>query len=35
MVDRLDSRFKYVLEERDSSWFNDKVYDYLRITKQP
>ena len=30
MVYRLDNRFKYALEVRDSSWFNDKVYDYLK-----
>ncbi len=30
MVYRLDNRFKYALEVRDSTWFNDKVYDYLK-----
>ena len=30
MVNILDTRFKYALEVRDSSWFNDKVYNYLK-----
>jgi uncharacterized protein YecE (DUF72 family) len=30
MVYRLDNRFRYAIEVRDSSWFNDKVYDYLK-----
>ena len=33
MVYRLDNRFKYAIEFRDSSWFNDKVYDYLKDNK--
>ena len=33
MVNRLDNRFKYALEVRDSSWFNDKVYDFLKDNK--
>jgi hypothetical protein len=32
MVNELDNRFKYALEVRDYSWFNDKVYDYLKDT---
>ena len=30
MVNKLDNRFKYALEFRDSSLFNDKVYDFLK-----
>jgi uncharacterized protein YecE (DUF72 family) len=30
MVKKLDSRFKYALEVRDESWFNDNLYDFLR-----
>jgi uncharacterized protein YecE (DUF72 family) len=33
MVNKLDNRFKYALEVRDSSWFNNKVYDYLKNNK--
>jgi uncharacterized protein YecE (DUF72 family) len=33
MVNRLDNRFRYAIEFRDSSWFNDKVYDYLKNSK--
>jgi len=33
MVNRLDNRFRYALEVRDSSWFNNKVYDYLKNNK--
>ena len=33
MVNKLDDRFKYAIEFRDSSWFNDKVYDFLEDTK--
>jgi uncharacterized protein YecE (DUF72 family) len=33
MVNRLDNRFRYALEVRDSSWFNDKVYDFLKNNK--
>ena len=33
MVYRLDHRFRYAIEFRDSSWFNDKVYDYLKDDK--
>ena len=33
MVYRLDNRFKYALEVRDSSWSNDKVYDFLKNNK--
>src|SRR6478672_12531194 len=29
MVNKLDNRFKYAIEFRDSSWFNDNVYDFL------
>ena len=33
MVYKLDNRFKYALEVRDSSWFNDKAYDFLKNNK--
>jgi uncharacterized protein YecE (DUF72 family) len=33
MVNKLDNRFRYALEVRDSSWFNDKVYDFLKNNK--
>lgn len=33
MVERLDNRFKYALEVRDSSWFNNKIYDFLKENK--
>jgi len=29
MVSKLDSRFRYALEVRDSSWFNNRVYEFL------
>ena len=33
MVNKLDNRFRYAIEFRDSSWFNDNVYDYLKDNK--
>jgi uncharacterized protein YecE (DUF72 family) len=30
MTRYLDKRFRYALEVRNSSWFNDKVFDFLR-----
>jgi uncharacterized protein YecE (DUF72 family) len=33
IANRLDNRFRYALEARDSSWFNDKVYDFLKNNK--
>ena len=30
MVHHLDKRFRYSLEVRHSSWFNDNVYEFLR-----
>ena len=33
MVNKLDKRFKYAIEFRDSSWFNYKVYDFLKNNK--
>ena len=33
MVNKLDNRFRYAIEFRDSSWFNDKVYDFLKNNK--
>ena len=30
MIRHLDKRFRYSLEVRHSSWFNDKVYDFLK-----
>ena len=33
MVNKLDNRFKYAIEFRDSSWFNDNVYDFLKNNK--
>ena len=33
MVNRLDNRFRYAIEFRDSSWFNDNVYDFLKDNK--
>ena len=33
MVYKLDHRFRYAIEFRDPSWFNDKVYDYLKDDK--
>ncbi len=33
MVNRLDNRFRYAIEFRDSSWFNDKVCDFLKDNK--
>ncbi|HEY6535734.1 MAG TPA: DUF72 domain-containing protein, partial [Candidatus Nitrosocosmicus sp.] len=33
MVNRFDNRFRYALEVRDSSWFNDKIYDFLKDNK--
>lgn len=29
MIRHLDKRFRYALEVRNSSWFNDRVYDFL------
>ncbi len=33
MVKRLDNRFRYALEVRESSWLNNKVYDFLKESK--
>ncbi len=33
MVNRFDNRFRYALEVRDSSWFNNKMYDFLNDNK--
>src|SRR4051812_37634592 len=33
IVNKLDNIFKYAIEFRDSSWFNDKVYDFLKNNK--
>ena len=33
MVNKLDNRFRYAIEFRDSSWFNDNVYDFLKDNK--
>ncbi|MGN6559152.1 MAG: DUF72 domain-containing protein [Candidatus Nitrosocosmicus sp.] len=33
MINRRDRRFDYAIEFRDSSWFNDKVYDFLKNNK--
>ena len=33
MVNKLDNRFRYAIEFRDSSWFNDNVYDFLKNNK--
>lgn len=33
MVKRLDSRYRYALEVRESTWFNKKVYDFLKSNK--
>jgi len=33
MVYRLDNRFRYAVKFRDSSWFNNKVYDFLKDNK--
>ncbi len=33
MVKNLDSRFKYAIEVRDKSWFNNNVYDFLKDNK--
>jgi uncharacterized protein YecE (DUF72 family) len=33
MVNRLDNRFRYAIEVRDSSLFNDKICDYLKDSK--
>jgi uncharacterized protein YecE (DUF72 family) len=33
MVKKLDSRFKYAIEVRDKSWFNNNVYDFLKDNK--
>jgi uncharacterized protein YecE (DUF72 family) len=30
MVQHLDKRFRYSLEVRHPSWFNDSVYEFLR-----
>ncbi len=30
MVSKLDKRFRYALEVRESTWFNEKVYDFLK-----
>lgn len=33
LVKRLDSRFRYALEVRESSWFDNKVYEFLKENK--
>ena len=33
MVKRLDNRFRYTLEVRESSWINNKVYNFLKERK--
>ena len=33
MAKRLDSRYRYALEVRESTWFNKKVYDFLKLNK--
>jgi len=33
MVNRFDNRFRYALEVRDSSWCNNKIYDFLNDNK--
>ena len=33
MVKRLDNKFRYALEVRESSWFNNKVYGPLKESK--
>ena len=33
MVKRLDNRFRYALEVRESSWFDNKVYEFLKENK--
>ena len=33
MINRRDRRFDYAIEFRDSSWFNDNVYDFLKNNK--
>ncbi len=30
LVSKLDNRFRYALEVRESSWFGDKLYDFLK-----
>ncbi|MGN6708831.1 MAG: DUF72 domain-containing protein [Candidatus Nitrosocosmicus sp.] len=33
LINRRDRRFDYAIEFRDPSWFNDKVYDFLKNNK--
>ncbi len=33
MVKRLDGRYRYALEVRESTWFNKRVYDFLKANK--
>ena len=33
MVKRLDRRYRYALEVRESTWFDKKVYDFLKANK--
>ncbi len=33
MVKRLDDGYRYALEVRESTWFNEKVYDFLKENK--
>lgn len=33
MVKRLDGRYRYALEVRESTWFDEKVYDFLKENK--
>lgn len=33
MANKLDNRLSYAIELRNSSWFNEKVYDYLNDNK--
>jgi uncharacterized protein YecE (DUF72 family) len=33
MIKRLDGGYRYALEVRESTWFNEKVYDFLKENK--
>ena len=33
MIKRLDSRFRYAIEVRESTWFNKKIYNFLKENK--
>jgi uncharacterized protein YecE (DUF72 family) len=32
-VKKLNNRFKYAIEARDKSWFNNNIYDFLKDNK--